>query len=309
MLTQHHFLVTGGAGFIGSGLVKDLELEHNSKVTVLDDFSAGDFRNLLNFKGDVIAWDIRDAGWHEKVGEVDAVFHEAAITDASEEDQREMMDVNVNGFRNVLDFAVKRGIKRVVFASSAEVYGNGPLPMKEKQYLAPENIYGFSKAVMENVAAEYALTHPYMTIVGLRYFSVYGPGEFYKGKNASLIHRIYRDIGAGKPPSLPGDGSRKIDFVYIKDVIRGNMLAMEAKDSCTCNLASGRPETLKRVVGYVNAALGKNVEPVYTGNHLPRVQRETEADITCAKEKINFAPQWDTERGVSDYIKNYLEKR
>src|SRR5687767_3482305 len=134
-------LVTGGAGFIGSNLAIELEKAAVS-VAVLDDFSSGSFENLAGFKGDVVTADISCAPtWFDRVGPVDAVFHQAAITDTTVTDQRRMMAVNVEGFRHVLEFALKVGARRVVYASSAGVYGDGAVPMREAQEPKPLNVY------------------------------------------------------------------------------------------------------------------------------------------------------------------------
>ena len=210
------YLVTGGAGFIGSNLAFALIEERKASVTVLDNFSTGNYKNLLGFPGEIIADDIQGRAWFAKAGKVDAVFHEAAITDTTVLDQRRMMEVNVDGFRNVLEYALEYGIKRVVYASSAAVYGNGPTPMREDHVPAPENIYGFSKAMMDNVAREFAALHPEMTLVGLRYFNVYGPREYYKGNPASMMFHLYNQMKAGKRPRIFKFGEQVRDFVSTR---------------------------------------------------------------------------------------------
>ena len=185
METKKKYLVTGGAGFIGSNIAKTLEAQGH-EVTVMDDFSKDrHFKNLIGFKGDVIAADCftfmpRDMYF-------DAIFHEAAITDTTVMDQKAMMEQNVEAFKNVLTFAAENEIKKVIYASSAATYGNGPVPNVETQPTHPENVYGFSKVIMDNVARQFAADNRDMTIIGLRYFNVYGPGEYFKGKMASMV--------------------------------------------------------------------------------------------------------------------------
>jgi len=301
------YLVTGGAGFVGSNIAFALETERKAKVTVLDNFSLGNYKNLLGFKGDIIADDILSRDWFGKAGPVDAIFHEAAITDTTVHDQRRMMAVNVDGFRNVLEFALKAGVKRVVYASSAAVYGNSKCPMREDQVPTPENVYGFSKAIMDNVAREFAAEHKDMTIVGLRYFNVYGPREYYKGKMASMVFQLYNQLKAGKRPRIFKFGEQMRDFVYVKDLVRGNLNALDAKKSCVCNLATGKPGNFNEVIEALNKALKTDLAPEYFDNPYGFYQNKTQADLRQAKALLNYRPEWSLADGIADYVK-ILEK-
>jgi ADP-L-glycero-D-manno-heptose 6-epimerase len=295
------YLVTGGAGFIGSNLAFALEGERKARVTVLDNFSSGDYRTLLGFGGEVITGDILSDAWFGRAGKADAVFHQAALVDTTVADQRAMMAANVEGFRNVLEYALQAGVKRVVYASSAAVYGNSACPMREDQATTPENVYGFSKAVMDNVAREFSAAHKDMTIVGLRYFNVYGPGEYYKGKMASMIFQLYNQMKAGKRPRIFKFGEQLRDFVYVKDVVRGNLNALDAKDSCVCNLASGKPGSFNEVIEALNKALGKDLAPDYFDNPYGFYQNKTQADLRQAKARLNYRSEWGLADGIADY--------
>jgi len=297
------YLVTGGAGFIGSNLAFTLKGERKAKVTVLDNFSSGNYKNLVGFTGDIVADDIQSQAWFDKVGPVDAVFHEAAITDTTVHDQRKMMETNVDGFRNVLDFALKFGVKRVVYASSAAVYGNGPTPMREDHVPAPENVYGFSKAIMDNTAREFAEAHKDMTLVGLRYFNVYGPREYYKGNPASMMFHLYNQMKAGKRPRIFKFGEQVRDFVYVKDIVRGNLNALDAERTCVCNLGSGKPGNFNEVVEALNKALGLDLAPEYFDNPYSFYQQRTQADLRQAKAMLNYRPEWSLSDGIADYVK------
>ena len=302
------YLVTGGAGFVGSNIALALERERKAEVTVLDDFSSGHFKNLSGFQGDVIGEDILNPGWFAKAGKVDAVFHEAAVTDTTVTDQKKMMQVNVEGFKTVLAFAAHYGVKTVVYASSAGVYGNGKCPMKEKQEPEPENIYGFSKAVMDNAARDFFAAHTDMALTGLRYFNVYGPGEAYKGKAASMMYQLYLQMKAGRRPRIFKFGGQVRDFVYIKDVVRANFNALDATGFGVCNVASGYPENFNKVVDCLNKGLGLNLAPEYIENPYAFYQNKTHADLRRAKARLNYRPQWTLEDGIADYVKE-LEKR
>ena len=297
------YLVTGGAGFIGSNLAFALEEERKAKVIVLDNFSSGNYKNLVGFDGDVIAGDIASRDWFDKVGVVDAIFHQAAIVDTTEADQRRMMEVNVDAFRNILDFALKTGVKRVVYASSAAVYGNSKCPMREEQVPTPENVYGFSKAIMDNVARDFAAGHKDITLVGLRYFNVYGPREYYKGKMASMMFQLYNQMKAGKRPRIFKFGEQMRDFVYVKDIVRGNLCALEAEKSCVCNLATGKPGNFNEVIEALNRAMGLNLAPEYFDNPYSFYQNKTQADLRQTKTLLNYRPEWSLEDGIADYVK------
>ena len=296
------YLVTGGAGFIGSNIAFALEGERKARVAVMDNFSSGNYKNLLGFGGDVIVGDILSADWFARAGKVDAVFHQAAVVDTTVTDQRAMMAANVDGFRNVLEYALEYGVKRVIYASSAAVYGNSPCPMHEEQAPTPENVYGFSKAIMDNVARDFAAAHKDMTIVGLRYFNVYGPREYYKGKMASMVFQLYSQMKAGKRPRVFKFGEQMRDFVYVKDLVRANLNALDAKRSCVCNAATGKPCNFNEVIEALNKAMKTDLAPEYFDNPYSFLQLKTQADLRQAKALLNYRPEWNLADGIADYV-------
>ncbi len=300
-------LVTGGAGFIGGNLAFALEKDRKYEVAVLDDFSSGNFKNLTGFNGQVIAGSICETAWQKNIGELDAVFHEAAITDTTVMDQRRMMEVNVEGFKNILEFAQNRGVRKIIYASSAGVYGNGQCPMKEDQDMTPENIYGFSKVEMDKAAEKFAKKHPDFTVVGLRYFNVYGPGENFKGKVASMMYQLYLQMKAGKKPRIFKYGEQMRDFVYVKDIVRANLNALDAVKSCIVNAGTGQPENFNKVIDCLNSAMKLNLAPEYFDNTYSFYQNKTQADLRHAKTYLNYRPEWNLERGIKDYV-DTLEK-
>jgi ADP-L-glycero-D-manno-heptose 6-epimerase len=302
-------LVTGGSGFVGSNIAKAMEEEFKANVVVVDDFSSGSFKNLLGFKGDIVASDINSVEWWDKVGYVDVIFHQAAITDTTVMDQKKMMEVNVEGFRNVLNYALKYKVKRIIYASSAAVYGNLPCPMKEDMTPAPENIYGFSKAIMDNVARDFYEKNPDYKVIGLRYFNVYGPGEYHKGRFASMIYQLYLGMKENKRPRVFKYGEQMRDFVYVKDVVNANICAMECEMSGVYNVGSGKPESFNYVIECLNKVLGKNLEPEYFDNPYSFYQNKTEADLRRSKSILNYKPSYSLYDGIMDYVKNYLEKK
>lgn len=305
--TKKKYLVTGGAGFIGSNIAKTLEAQGH-EVTVLDDFSKnGHFKNLIGFKGDVITADLFE---HMPTGMYfDAIFHEAAITDTTVMDQKAMMEQNVEAFKNLLAFAADNEIKKVIYASSAATYGNGPVPNVETQPTHPENVYGFSKAIMDNVARQFADDNNDMKIIGLRYFNVYGPGEYFKGKMASMVYQLYNQMKAGKRPRVFKHGEQMRDFVYVKDIVKINLCALNnGKETGVYNAATGIPRDYNDIIKCLNKELGTNLEPEYIDNPYPFFQLKTQADITKSKEKLGYEPDYSLEAGIADYV-SILEGR
>ena len=295
-------LVTGGAGFIGSSLALELE-KRGEEIVVLDDFSVGNFQNLQGFKGDVVSADVASAQeWVYRVGSIDAVLHQAAITDTTLTDQKRMMEVNVEGFRNVLSFALECGARRVVYASSAGTYGSGATPMRESQEPAPANIYAFSKRVMERVAADFAKENPQIRMVGLRYFNVYGPRESFKGTAASMIWQLSRQMLAGKRPRIFKWGEQFRDFVYVRDVVEANSRALEAKDNGVFNVCTGKPATFNRVIEVLNSVLVTDLSPDYFDNPYAFYQNETLGDPAAAVSALGFSARASVEDGIREYL-------
>ncbi len=305
--TKKKYLVTGGAGFIGSNIAKTLEAQGH-EVTVLDDFSKnGHFKNLIGFKGDVITADLFEYMPTDMY--FDAIFHEAAITDTTVMDQKAMMEQNVEAFKNLLNFAAENDIKKVIYASSAATYGNGPVPNVETQPTHPENVYGFSKVIMDNVARQFAEDNNDMTIIGLRYFNVYGPGEYFKGKMASMVYQLYNQMKAGKRPRVFKYGEQQRDFVYVKDIVKINLCALNnGKETGVYNAATGIPRDYNAIIACLNKELGTKLEPEYIDNPYPFFQLKTQADMTLAKEKLGYEPDYSLEAGIADYV-SILEGR
>jgi len=295
-------LVTGGAGFIGSNLSMELR-RRGVGVVIVDDFSSGHFENLVDFDGDVIAADLVDAkAWVGKVGAVDAIFHQAAITDTTVTDQKRMMEVNVEAFRNILAFAAESGVKRVVYASSAGTYGAGKIPMKETDATEPMNVYGFSKKVMEATAREFHREEPGLALVGLRYFNVFGPRERFKGSSSSMIIQLHDQMKAGNRPRIFEFGEQFRDHIYVKDVVAANLAAVEAESSGVYNVCTGQTTDFNVIVEELNKVLGTALKPDYIKNPFSFYQNETQGDPTAAAEGIGFTAKFSAADGIRDYF-------
>jgi ADP-L-glycero-D-manno-heptose 6-epimerase len=290
-------LVTGGAGFVGSNIAWELAAR-GWDVAVIDDFSAGSFKNLAGFPGDVIASDFGDVSfWAPRVGKIDAVFHQAAITDTTVMDQKLMMTVNVESFRNLLNWAEKTKVKKVVYASSAATYGDLPVPHREDATPKPLNVYGFSKAVMETAALKSKVK-----TIGLRYFNVFGPRESHKDKYASMIWQLSLQMKAGRRPRVFEFGEQYRDHIYVKDVVEANIKAFEKGAPGVYNCCTGRKTDFNAVIAALNVALETKLSPEYFKNPYSFYQNETLGDPAKARKAFGFAAAWTAERGIQDYI-------
>ncbi|MBN1687716.1 MAG: ADP-glyceromanno-heptose 6-epimerase [Candidatus Omnitrophica bacterium] len=300
-----NILVTGGSGFIGSNLAFELEKRYpNTNITVMDDFRGSSFKNLLGFKGDVLASNVADQDWLKtfEAKPLDVIFHLASITDTTVLDERKMMYDNVEGFRNILQLACDKKAD-VIYASSAAVYGTQDTPMKESDAGQPNNIYGFSKWIMDNLARQYK---DEIKVVGLRYFNVFGPGEFYKGPAASMIYQLYCQMKQGKRPRVFKFGEQKRDFIYVKDVVQATIQARESKENTVLNIGTGTPTSFNEVIEALNEALGTHLEPDYFDNPYDFYQNFTQADMTHTKKTIGFSNRYSTREGILDYVRQYL---
>ncbi len=304
---KDRILITGGAGFIGSNLAAALLKRPNTDVVIADDFSSGDWRNLIHVDCEVRAVYCDDAQLLQDIaqGHFSAIYHEAAITDTTVMDQKLMVNVNTDAFASILKASAISGT-RVIYASSAGTYGNSAAPNCIGAGEEPENIYGFSKLAMDRIAARWYDSHP-APIIGLRYFNVYGPGEHHKNerdgnKTASMMLQLYQRVKAGEPIRLFKYGEQKRDFVYIRDVIGANLAALDASRSGVCNIGSGKARTFNDVVANLNRTLNIKLDVEYFDNPFTFYQNHTEADLSETSMLLNWQPQWSLEQGMDDYI-------
>ncbi|MGH8094627.1 MAG: ADP-glyceromanno-heptose 6-epimerase [Chthoniobacterales bacterium] len=300
-----NFLVTGGAGFIGSNLTLGLQEKYpNARLTVIDDFRSGDFKNLRGYHGDFVTANLASLDWRMQFGDeaFDGIFHLASITDTTLHDQFPQVHDNVESFRRLLRFA-QPNRTRIVYASSAATYGAASGVNREADEAAPANVYAFSKVIMDNLARRGAADDPGWKIVGLRYFNVYGPREAHKGVPASMILHLARQMKAGQRPRVFKYGEQRRDFVYVQDIVQGTLRALEAKESGIYNLGSGQARSFNELIAILNQTLGTNFEPEYFDNPHAHYQNHTEADLTNARNSLGYEPRFSLEAGVADYMK------
>lgn len=304
------FLVTGGAGFIGSHIATAL-VERGDRVRVLDNLSTGFTANLDHIKEDVelITGDITKTDVVAKaVQGVDCVFHQAALASVprSVEDPLATNNACVTGTVNVLDQARRNNVRRVVYAASSSAYGDLPFSSKREMDMpAPLSPYAVAK-----LAGEYylqAFYHTYgLETVGIRYFNVFGPRQDPDSPYSAVIPLFITRLLDGKPPIIYGDGEQTRDFTYVANVVHGNLLAADAKDAPghVMNVANGRATSLLLLLRLLNRMLGTNVAPVHEPPRAGDV-RDSLADITRAQKLLGYEPQIDFETGLRESIEYY----
>jgi ADP-L-glycero-D-manno-heptose 6-epimerase len=299
-----NLVVTGGAGFIGSNLVLALQDKRpDARLTVIDDFRSGDFKNLVGYRGDFVAQNLATLDWQDQFGgeKFDAIFHLASITDTTLHDQFIQVHDNVESFRRLLNFA-RPTRTRIIYASSAAIYGPASEASAESNGAAPANIYAFSKAIMDNIAIREAKESPDWTIIGLRYFNVYGPREAHKGVPSSMVYHLAQQMKAGQRPRIFKHGEQKRDFVYVKDVVEGSILALEPRESGIYNLGCGQARSFNELVDILNKCLGTKFVADYIDNPHAHYQNFTEADLDKVRSALGYQPQFPLEAGVKDYM-------
>jgi ADP-L-glycero-D-manno-heptose 6-epimerase len=299
-----HVVITGGAGFVGSNLTLEMARRYpEAQLTVIDDFRSGDFHNLEGFKGDLIAGDLATLSPKHYFGgkKVDLVFHLASITDTTDHNQFRQVHDNVESWRNLLDYFAGRKT-RFVYASSAATYGIAAGINRIEQAPKPANAYAFAKVQLDNLARLWAEENKTQTVVGLKYFNVYGPREAHKGAAASMILQLARQMRRGEYPRIFKDGEQKRDFVYVKDIVTCTILAARARKSGLYNAGSGVPRSFNDIIANLNRVLKTDLPPFYIDNPHVHYQPHTEADLTATTAALKYKPKYTLETGIDDYL-------
>ncbi len=289
------YLVTGGAGFIGSHIAEAL-LARGDTVRVLDNLATGHEANLAGLGGSVelVRGDVRDLETVRAAArDVEVIFHEAAIASvqASIADPEATLAINLVGTQHVLTAARERGVRRVVFASSAAVYGDAPaLPAAEDALPAPISPYAVHKLTGEHLCR--VATRLFgLEAVALRYFNVFGPRQDPSSEYSGVISRFTAALAAGQRPIIYGDGEQTRDFVYVADVARANLLAAEVPDAPgrSINIARGARVSLNAMLQVMGEVLGREVTPEYRPARAGDIVHSG-ADISLAHRALGFEP-------------------
>ena len=312
------YLITGGAGFVGSNLARTLqEQQPDAELLIVDDFRLGTFANLSvegeagwSYRGQLVAGALHELDLPQLIDdfEPDVIYHEASITDTTVMDEAQMIRDNVEPFAELVGEAVARGIP-LVWASSAATYGtaaNGALaarrPFRLDDAGRPANVYGFSKWLMENIHRRTLAAHPKPHLVGLRYFNVFGPGEHNKGKMASMIYQLARQMLAGKRPRIFSPGDQARDHIYVKDVVGCTIAgAAEGARPGIYNCGTGEATSFNQIVAALNEALATDLQPDYFENPFDFYQDYTCADISQTTAGLGWEPAYTTHDAIVEY--------
>lgn len=291
------YLVTGGAGFIGSNIVSEI-LIRGDYVRVLDNFSTGKRENILGFtedkKFELIEGDIRS--YHtvrEAVSDVDYILHQAALPSVprSIKDPLTTNDVNINGTLNILEAAKEFKVKKVVFASSSSVYGNNKENTKnENMPVNPLSPYALSKYTAERYMQIYYQLYGVETVC-LRYFNVFGPNQDPNSQYSAVIPKFIKSILKSESPVIFGDGNQSRDFTYVKNNVEANLIACKTLNASgkVYNVACGESYTLNYLVDEINKKLNKSIKAKYENERIGDV-KYSKADITKIEMEMDFHP-------------------
>jgi UDP-glucose 4-epimerase len=305
------YLVTGGAGFIGSNIVHKLVLQ-DQPVRVLDNFSTGRRVNLAGIASshlELLEGDLRDIETCRRaVRGVDFVLHLGAIPSVqrSVENPIDSNDVNINGTLNLLIAARDAGVKRLVFASSSSVYGDAPtLPKQEDMLPQPLSPYAVSKLTAEKYCQVFTLAYGLET-VSLRYFNVFGPRQDPSSQYSAVIPLFIKAMLAGKSPVIYGDGLQSRDFTYISNVVEANLLATTAPNAAgqVFNVACGTRSTLLDLIGALNRILDLQIEPIFEPPRTGDV-KHSQADISRAQAQLEYKVEVDFTEGLRQTVAWY----
>jgi len=307
------YLVTGGAGFIGSHIAEEL-MERGHKVRIVDNFLTGKRENIASFldKIELIEGDIRDFNLCKRASDgVDFVLHQAALPSVprSIEDPLTTNEINVKGTLNLLLASRDAGVKKFVFASSSSVYGDDPrLPKKEGEEGAPLSPYAISKLVGEMYCQVFSQIYSLSTVC-LRYFNIFGPRQDPYSQYSAVIPNFINKMVKGESPTIFGDGEQSRDFTYVANVVEANKLAVEAKDVSgeILNIACGERTTVNSLVIEINQILKKDIKAIYDKLR-PGDVMHSYADISEAENVLKYKPLVSFTEGLKRTIHKYMDK-
>jgi UDP-glucose 4-epimerase len=298
------YLITGGCGFIGSHIAEALVSE-NHDVIIYDNLSSGYEKNIAHIRDKIkfVKADVRDLDTlYKETKDVDYLFHEAALVSVFESVDRPFVnnEVNITGMLNVLAAARANGVRRVVVASSAAVYGNNPeLPKVETMRPEPESPYAIGKITDEYYMQVFAKLYGVQTVC-LRYFNVFGPRQDPTSMYSGVISKFSDVLKSGGTPTIFGDGQQTRDFVFVKDIVKANILAMHSGKvglGEVFNVATGKTVSLVQLLEAMCAILGKKVTPVFKEARAGDI-RHSSASIQKAVTQLGYSPDYSIDKGI-----------
>ena len=297
------YLITGGAGFIGSNMTEDL-VKEGHEIVVVDNLSTGSLENLSAVKNKIkfIEAPSMNVLELEDLNNLDGIYHYGIpSTTKLYRDNRLLVGEAVNEFTKILELAKRENCK-LIYASSSSVYNGNQPPFKENMPVLIKDFYTEARYLMERMAKLYYDFYGVKSI-GFRFFSVYGPREEAKKTFANLVSQFLWDIKAGRQPLLYGDGSQTRDFTYVDDINNGFKLGMRSDlEYDIFNLGTGDCYSLNELVDMLNEILGVDIKPVYQENPLQNYVQETLADTSKAKEKLGFEAKVKLKDGIRKIV-------
>lgn len=304
------YLVTGGAGFIGSNLVEEL-LKRGHSVRVLDNFSTGRRENLKLFQHDIELFEGDIRSYHvvqQAVKGVEVVLHQAALPSVprSIKDPITSNEVNVGGTLNVLEASREASVRRIIYASSSSVYGDNPeLPKHEEMLPNPLSPYAVSKLAGEKYCRVFSQIYGLET-VSLRYFNVFGPRQDPNSEYSAVIPKFIKAISNNQTPKIYGDGLQSRDFTFVSNVVEANILASMTKidSALVLNCACHHCVTLNDLCQQINELLSKNLKPEYLPER-PGDIKHSFADISLAETKIGYKPKYEFRHGLDITVRSF----
>ena len=297
-------LVTGALGFIGSNLAERL-VKEGHEVSIIDNLHTGSAENIESIKDRVKLFEV-NAGEIEKTGEkYEVIFHNGIYSSSPMyKDEPHLTAKALDEFISVMEYAKKNG-SRVVFASTSSMYNGITPPHKEDIVPLVKDYYSEARIAMERLAKLYYDLHN-VPVVGLRYFSVYGPHEKAKKGYANLVTQFLWEMKEGKAPVVFGDGSQTRDFTYVDDVVDANMLAMNYGKFGVFNVGNGKSTTLNEIVDKLNQKMGTDIKPTYQENKIRNYVQHTLADTTLAEKELGFRAKVGIDEGIERLIRCYI---
>ncbi len=304
-------LVTGGTGFVGSNLTNALVQDSSDSIVITGNKTEekpSDSVKLLNTHLNGIDW--------PSLSETDVVFHQAADNHTQSKDYREMFKANVWSAMDLFERMYEQGCRKFVFASSTAIYGDNSAPYLEDSSIKPNPLtfYAESKLEFEKWVLDWSSKNE-SNVVGLRYCNVYGPGEHHKGKRASMIYQLIKQMKEGSNPKIFYDGEQKRDWIYVKDIVEANIMALDyvsKGNSGIFNMGTGVATTFNEIIKLISDALvqkGQLKESLFVNYidcpFMDSFQGHTECDMKKAETQLGFRSKWNIKNGIKDFI-NYV---
>ena len=292
-------LVTGGSGFVGTNLVCTLVEQNYLMGDEFEIISTGSHPIKRCDGVRYLGRSLHGINWSE-IGEIDICVHMGANNDTTCHDEKDMFESNVLAGQVLFCRLADAGCKQFVYASSTAVYGNVDVPFREDGPTNPLNAYGRSKLEFDNWIQR---EHGDVNAIGLRFCNIYGQLEAYKGRRASMVTQLSKQIGFGGNPVLYKNGEQARDYIYVKDVVGAIIKAMDHQGSGVFNCAGGESVTFNRLTELILRALGVEREIEYIDNpHEGKYQNNTLCDISKMRDVLKYTPQYDISSGIEDYL-------